>query len=307
MVHWLFTKAMLSALCLLSAESVGHSQQLPGAPAPTMPALRTPRETVYVDAHAARCPKVKHSWPVDWTVYHSCTNHGLDGAICAVNEIVTWCFSVMFVVGLGMILRAKWLLDNIEAGKVKAGYNALPPEQLYHIDQTHAPRFDSIYPGHHEETGKFILSHLGHLIAKDNEMRNSQALVSAKHYYWKTFSRIVGLWNLAVPAISIVLQGLLKVSGNDHQAGEGNYKDTGAINYKDYDLNECARSFRQCSVAVYTIVAIILQGLLKVYTPNENAGICEEQLAALSARQKDFQQNLLAAGAVKGEQHDSKE
>lgn len=118
-----------------------------------------------------------------------------------------------------------------------------------------------------------------------------------KQAFYSICAQVLSLWNLTIPAVSIVMQGILKVSDNRHHADHGVFEDAGGINYEDFDLDECARSFRQGSVAVFTISAIVLQALTKTFQPDRKAGNFDEKIAKLKGQLDEFEKGLLQVGS----------
>jgi len=215
---------------------------------------------------------------------------------CIVNEVVVALFGIMIFGGAGMILYQKYKMGNSEV----AGHHPLSTPPSAYDSSVELLKID---PNHKEETAKFITSHLGHLISKHDRLQTDITANEKQFAYWSTFGKILGIWNLVGPAVSIILQGVLKVSDNAHHSDDHKYtklEKRENVNIKDYDLDECARAFRQSMVALMTIVAIVFQSLNKVLAPDVEAGKYEEKLKSLRDGLKDFDNDLLTCGSSSG-------
>mmetsp|Transcript_103691 Transcript_103691/g.184224 ORF Transcript_103691/g.184224 Transcript_103691/m.184224 type:complete len:291 (-) Transcript_103691:208-1080(-) len=251
----------------------------------------------YIDASAMQCPEPKPElspFGKCLPLYTSCRGHGLDETVCAVNEAAVWACCVMLVGGSAYLFV---VYSRIAASKKKLG------DQEDNIFSEHQVLMRSISPPGSPRgepgatgTGRFIGSRLGTLYHKHNEICSALESSEIERDFWKCFGQLLGLWNLVVPAVSIVMQGLLKVSDNKHHAGTGQYEDTPTVNYHDYDLQECARSFRQGSVAVFTIAAIVLQSVSKIFQPDTRTGVLEERVARIQRDKEKFERDVSRVG-----------
>jgi len=260
----------------------------------------------YVDATAMKCPSPKPdlgSFEKCLPLFNSCMNHGLDRTVCAVNELAVWMCCIMLVGG-GVYLAI--VFRRIEGAKTKIGDEEVrvTRESQVLMAQSMSPRGESgaLMPSRGEsgptasQTGRFIGSRLGALYHKHNELCSALESSQVERDFWKLFGQLLGLWNLVVPAVSIVMQGILKVSDNEHHADTEQYQDTDTINYRDYDLQECARAFRQGSVAVFTIAAIVLQAVSKIFRPDTRTGVLDERVARIQKDKEKFERDVSTVG-----------
>jgi len=272
--------------------------------------------TEYVDAKAMRCPKY-----TNWTlppVYVQCRNHGMDFVACSVSEMT---------VDLSLALLLSSMLYIFMMYRRQVAWEALDDEDMADYNDpgdsrplmlsrsssssSQAPTllsshgdFSKYVRGHRKDTGKFMHAHLGHLVAKHDEMGAKLDGVEKSEALWTSFGQMLGLLNLTIPSVSIVLQGVLKVGNNGHAAGEGEYVDHAGIHYRDYDLDECSRTYRQGCVAVFTIIAIVLQSVNKTFKPDTKAGELSEKKERLKKQKAQFEADLmLVGGKSEGDGH----
>jgi len=258
----------------------------------------------YIDATAMTCPKPElSSFDKCLPLHAACLNHGLDRTVCAVNELAVWMCCIMLLSG-GVYLAVVY--RRIGASKTKLGDEEVKIARESQILMAHSmsPRGElgALMPSRGEsaptgsQTGRFLGSRLGALYHKHNELCSSLESSEVERDFWKAFGQILGLWNLVVPAVSIVMQGILKVSDNAHHAGTEQYEDTPTVNYHDYDLQECARAFRQGSVAVFTIAAIVLQSVSRIFRPDTRTGVLDERVARIHKDKEKFERDVSTVG-----------
>eukprot|EP00441_Pelagodinium_beii_P041819 CAMPEP_0197629160 /NCGR_PEP_ID=MMETSP1338-20131121/7136_1 /TAXON_ID=43686 ORGANISM="Pelagodinium beii, Strain RCC1491" /NCGR_SAMPLE_ID=MMETSP1338 /ASSEMBLY_ACC=CAM_ASM_000754 /LENGTH=356 /DNA_ID=CAMNT_0043200181 /DNA_START=43 /DNA_END=1111 /DNA_ORIENTATION=+ len=271
----------------------------------------------YIDANAMKCPTLTNmTVPL---VYASCRNHGMDIVACGVSEMVvdfTCLLLVTSIVYVGMMYKRMVTRDALDKQDAMEFYRDPDDSRPLMLSRSsssssQAPTllssradFSQYVHGHRQDTGKFMHAHLGHLVSKHDDMGDKIEAIEKSEAFWTAFGQMLGLLNLTIPSVSIVMQGVLKVGDNGHHAGKGEYKEGGNIDYRDYDLDECARAYRQGCVAVFTITAIILQSISKTFKPDTKAGELAELKRRLKKQKEQFEDDLMSVGGKKGGEGD---
>eukprot|EP00929_Paragymnodinium_shiwhaense_P120266 TRINITY_DN92197_c0_g1_i1.p1 TRINITY_DN92197_c0_g1~~TRINITY_DN92197_c0_g1_i1.p1 ORF type:complete len:321 (+),score=47.95 TRINITY_DN92197_c0_g1_i1:119-1081(+) len=293
----------LLALACAAQTAFGVNQTAPIPPRPKL---------VMIDKHSMHCPTLTNN---TWAgpVWRTCRNQGIDKVACMIAVAVSWLLAFLVCMGSLRIYLAnpdnpllnaclkkldKHFGDDkgsrtVEGGN--AGSQGSSPSAL--STTPFRTRFDDVFPGHTEETGRFVYSHLGMLVSRDHELRQDLAAAQKQQRFYEVFAQWLGLWNLTIPACSIVLQGILKAGRNAEQESLKRYQDTDYIDYEEYDLEECARTFRNGMVAIFTILAILTQSLNKVFKPDVQLGVCNEKVSRLLAKHQAFVNDVSSVGS----------
>lgn len=274
--------------------------------------VTAPRHIQYVHAKALQCPVVCHQWSADpfsgcfTPLQMTCKNHALDSISCGIGELC--CFVVLlystlytcFVVGALHGLKKK--LEEAKGSPMHTGESqeGVSPGTGYmglNSQRPGRPDFSAYAYHHHPESGDYFHARLGSLVDKHSRLVKRMQLVRHAHAIYDVSDKMLTFLNVIIPSCSIVLQGVLKVAGDSHK--EGTYQDTATVVYKAYDLDECARRYRNGMVAFFTIVAIVYAAFGKAFRLAEQAGEKKAELNTLEEQLNDFDEQLNMAGSKK--------
>jgi hypothetical protein len=243
------------------------------------------------DPWTDRKPMVGEAPPIQCsgiTVFASCRNHGMDDSACMITEIVVDVVIIAFVgsvFGIGYIFKSSLGLS---------------------AKKTAEPAYSTLMSGvsSPNETAQFLDSRIPALASEHAKI--NEAIKSAKKRYdrWWYLAQILGFWNIFIPAMSIVFQGILQVGHTKdsketisdairdaEQAG----KNITGIEYDTYDLKECSRSYRGAFVAALTVLTLIITTLIKLLNPNEVTGVEKEKKERNEKMLAQFETTLVGA------------
>jgi len=175
------------------------------------------------------------------------------------------------------IAQAKWL------GSCCGTYSELSSEQsaTNGIAGQIPPR--ATIPTDAASSNLYLSGRFDSLADKHSQLERSVKAASVDFQTWKWLDNLTSFMNVIVPSISIVLQGVLKVKDASGSPAEG-------------PLEACGRSFRTGMVALFTIIAIIMQAFTKTVKIGEERGMRKAKLDSLRQELELFEQQLNMVG-----------